>query len=558
MSGDSDSLLFHLGSALLAALVGAVVAVKLRQSVVIGYLLAGLAIGPFTPGFIGDARQVEALAEIGIVFLMFVIGVQLSFRELVRAGRVALLGSTLQVLLTLGGGYLIGRLLGFSSIEALFLGAVVSNSSSTVLAKVLAERDQTDTRPARTALAWSSVQDLGTVVLVAGLTALSTVEEGGTDLSATAWKAAAFAGLLVPAALFALPRLFARISALHNREIFVLTAGCVALLMSYLSEYLGVSTALGAFLAGAILGDSQLSHRILGETMPLRDVFSGLFFVSVGMLIDPRFIVSHAPSVLLVTVCIVVLKGGLTVLVSRRLGSSWMDSAVLGIGLAQCGEFSLLMARLGQRLEVVSSEVFNTMLSSAALSILAAPHLFRLALPFGRWLARTSEPVTDAWAPEPPLVDHVVVCGYGRVGQVVTRLLHEQGVPYVVIDEDQDTIRALRRTGGHGLVGDAGRSLVLERAGLALAKMLIVAVPDQVVVRQALEHARSLNPTIAIVARTHGERDRQQLYALGINEAVLGEHELALELSRRALQAAGTAPKVIEAAIERSRRSGHL
>jgi monovalent cation:H+ antiporter-2, CPA2 family len=549
--------LFDLATAITAALIGAFVALSLRQSVIVGFLLAGVVIGPHTPGFIGDADAVESLAEVGIVFLMFVIGVQLSFSELMRAGRVALVGASCQVLVTIGGGYLLGRLVGFGPLESIFFGAVVSNSSSTVLGKVLAEREQTESGPGRTALAWSSVQDLGTLVLVAVLGALATAETPGVDLGRTLGKTAVFLGVLVPLALFVLPRLLGRVAALRNREIFVLAAGCIALGMSYISGLLGVSTALGAFLAGAIVGDSKLAHRILGETLPLRDLFSGLFFVSIGMLIDPAFVVQHLPLVLLCAGCIVLLKGTVTVFISRLLGSSWTVSLAIGAGLAQSGEFSLLMARLGQSLGAVSALVFNVLLAGTAASILVAPHLHRVALPLARVLARRQEE-SDAEAPMPTDLPtrggHVVVCGHGRVGQVVANLLRLHEVPFVVIDEDHDVVRPLRDAGVHALLGDASRPELLERAGVARAKMVVVAIPDRTAVRQILDHARDLHQALPIVVRTHSDDERRRLYENGADEAVMGELELALELGRRALELSGVAPGAAQAAVDGVRR----
>ena len=551
-------MLVHLATAMLAAFVGAYVAVSLRQSVVVGFLLAGIVIGPFTPGFMGDVHAVEALAEIGIVFLMFVIGVQLSFRELLRAGRVALVGASLQVLVTRALGYGLGRLVGFGGLESLYFGAVVSNSSSTVLGKVFAERDQADSGPARTALAWSSVQDLGTVVLVAVLSAASVAERGDTSPVTTIGRTALFLGLMLPVAIFALPRLLARVASLRNREVFVLVSGCIALGISYLSGLLGVSTALGAFLAGAIVGDSDLSHRILGETMPLRDLFSGLFFVSIGMLIDPRFLLEHPGLVLFAAVSIVVLKGLIATAVPRLLGGSWGAAAVVGLGLAQCGEFSLLMARLGTELGAISSLAFNTMLSGTVLSILIAPRLAGAAVPIGRWLARgLEEPELEARDGRlEPLRGHVVVCGHGRVGSVVTSLLREQGVPFVVVDEDPVVVAELRRGGVSAIVGDASRAVVLERARLANAAAVVVALPEKIAARQILEHARHANPRAKVVARTHSHDERDALMAMGIDEAVIGEFELALELGRRALLSAGVTHAEVERGVDEKRRHG--
>jgi CPA2 family monovalent cation:H+ antiporter-2 len=549
-------MLSNLTTAMLAALLGAIVALGLRQSVVVGYLLAGLAIGPFTPGFIGDVVAVESLAEIGIVFLMFVIGAQLSFRELLRAGRVALVGATVQVSLTIGAGVLIGRLLGMGLLEALFFGAVVSNSSSTVLGKVFAERDLADVPAARTALAWSSVQDLGTVILVAALSALSSAERDRAHLAENLGRTAVFVFVVLPIAVLALPRVLERIARLRNREVFVLASGCVALGISYVAGRLGVSTALGAFLAGAIVGDSNLSHRILGETIPLRDLFSGLFFVSIGMLIDPRFVLTHPVEVLVGAATIVVLKGVLTTLVARWLGGAWGPAAMVGAGLAQSGEFSLLMARLGAGLGALSGEVFHTLLSSTALSILVAPHLAAASLPIGRWLARfDAQPGLETTPRAPALEGHVVVCGHGRVGSIVVDLLRRRGVEHLVIDEDLHVVLELRGAGVPAILGDASRAVVLERAGVERAAAVVVAVPDKLAAPQILHHVKSVGGRAKVLARTHSSGDAERLEALGVHEAVVGETELALELGRRALEASGLPARAVEVAVDAERKA---
>ncbi len=462
------------------------------------------------------------------------------------------------MLVTIGTVFALGRVVGFGPLESLFFGAVVSNSSSTVLGKVLAEREQTETGAGRTALAWSSVQDLGTVFLIAILGTLARAEAPGADLAWTLGKTALFLGLLVPLALFVLPRFLERIAALRNREIFVLAAGCIAIGMSYVSSLLGVSTALGAFLAGAIVGDSYLSHRILGETISFRDLFSGLFLVAIGMSIDLRFVVSYLPLVLLCAGCIVLVKGVVSVLVGRLLGASWAAATAIGVGLAQSGEFSLLMARLGQDLGAISSVVFNVLLAGTAVSILIAPHLQRVALPLGRLLARRQQDA-ELEAPKPVGLPsqggHVVVCGHGRVGQIVTKLLRSHDVPFVVIDEDHEVVRGLREAGIHALFGDAARPVLLERSGVARAKMIVIAIPDRTAARQILDHARDLSSSIPVVVRTHSDDERSRLYAAGASEAVMGELELALELGRRALEISGVEPAAVRTAVDEIRNA---
>ncbi len=285
---DNSTLLVTLVFALGTALIGVVLATRLRQSVVLGYILAGIAIGPFTPGFVGDLATVQALADLGIIFLMFAIGVQLSLRDLLRLGLIATLGGLLQVVLTIGLGYLAGVALGWRPLEALFFGAVISNSSSTVLSKTLGEQGEIESEHGQIGFAWSSVQDLGTIVLVVLLSALA--GGGDTLLADLGWavgRAVLFLALVASLGSWALPWIFDRVAALRNREIFILVTAAVALGMAYASSFFGLSLALGAFVAGVVVGESDLSHQILGEIMPLRDLFAALFFVSVGMLVNP-------------------------------------------------------------------------------------------------------------------------------------------------------------------------------------------------------------------------------------------------------------------------------
>lgn len=554
---QNPTLLPHLATALAAALIGGLVALKLRQSVIVGYLLAGVAIGPFTPGITSDPRVVESLAEIGIVFLMFVVGVQLSLRELLRAGRVALLGGALQVALTIAAGYGLGRLLGWGHVESVFFGAVVSNSSSTVLTKVLTERHEGATDQARTALAWSSVQDLSTVIIVALLSSAATAEEGGGALGAAIGKTVLFLGVVVPLGLVAVPWILGRIADVRNREIFVLAAGAAAIGMAYVSGFLGVSAALGAFLAGAVVGESELAHRILGEAMPVRDVFAGLFFVSIGMMVDPSFLVRHPGLVLLALAAILVLKGTLSAVIARLLGSSWRAAIAIGGGLAQSGEFSLLMARLGRSLDALSAVVFNVMLLATALSILLAPQVARVAAPLGRWVARRREPIDDgAQRPSPENGDHAVVCGYGRVGRVVCSVFREHGIPFVVVDEEPAIVRDLRSKGERALLGDASRPEVLDRAEIERARVVVVSVPERAAVRRVVDRVRTVNPKVLLLVRTHSARERDHLYGQGAANVVMGELELALELSRQALRGFQIDDAAGAASIDRLRRSG--
>lgn len=506
---DPGPLSFHLMVALGAALLGASVAVWLRQSIVLGYILAGIVIGPFTPGPMGRVDVIEQLAEIGVVLLLFVLGAQLSLRELFRAGRLALLGALLQVLVMLAIGYAFARALGFGAAEAFALGAVVSNSSSTVLAKLLGETGEVGSLHARIGLAWSSVQDVSTVILLAVLGVFAST--GETELPGTLLRALAWCLLVLPAGLWALPRVF-RTAALGNREIFTLLVVFVALAMGWVSALLGVSVALGAFVAGLLVGESDVAHRVLGDAIPLRDVFSGLFFVSVGMLVDAGFVAGHLPLVLLALGLIVVVKGAVTFATARALGSGARVSLLVASGLAQSGEFSFLMARAGHGAGVVGDAMFNTMLSATAGSILLAPLVGRAAHRAVRSRGIASRLAVEG--PEAPLpTGHVVVCGYGRVGALVCSLLERMRLPFVVVDDDLHVVDRLRATHVPVVFGDVGFAHVLDAAGLGGARVLVLCVPEPYATRRAVDHARKTNPELAILARSHSTKERDILYA---------------------------------------------
>ena len=550
---QSGGLLVHLVTALGAALVGAAVALRLRQPLILGYILAGVAIGPFTPGLIGNSDAIAELAEIGIVFLMFVIGVQLSLRELLRASKIAVAGGLAQVIVMIGLGYLVGRALGWSDLQSYAFGAVISNSSSTVLGKLLSDRGELESRHARLGLAWSSVQDISSVVIVAVLAFASPSARGMGPLLA---KAALFFFVVVPLSVWVLPWVLRRASAFRSREFFSLAVITLALAMAGGASLLGVSLALGAFLTGVVVGESDLSHRILGDATPIRDVFSGIFFVSIGMLLDPRFLLDSWALVLLTVAMIVLVKGAVTAVIARGLGCSTRLAVLLGAGLAQSAEFSFLLARIGLEEGALTTPIFNLLLSATVVTILISP-LVSSAAPalLRRAQAGRPENTPEDAAPLPAFAHHAIVCGYGRVGSIVCALLERHASPFVVIEEDLKIVEALRRRGVTALFGDAGLSVVLDRAHLRSADLLILCIPERMAVRRALEHAREVSEATSVLARTHSYEDRAFLQDKGAREAVIGELELALELGRSALARFGVADELIEQSIDETRRS---
>lgn len=553
---QDGGLLVHLVTALGAALVGAAIALRLGQPLIIGYILAGVAIGPFTPGIIGKTEAIAELAEVGIVFLMFVIGVQLSLRELLRASRVAVLGGLLQVVTLIGLGYLAGRALGWSHIQAYAFGAVISNSSSTVLGKLLSDRGEIDSRHGRLGLAWSSVQDISSVVIVATLAFAS---PNPRPMGPLLGKAALFFLVVMPLSFWLLPWALRRATAFRSREFFALAVITLALGMAGGASLLGVSLALGAFLTGVVVGESDLAHRVLGDATPLRDVFSGVFFVSIGMLLDPRFLLDSWALVLMTVGMIVLVKGAVTSLFARLLGCSTRVAVLIGAGLAQSAEFSFLLARIGLEEGVLTSSIFNLLLSATVVTILLSPVVTSAAPAVAARLAagRLKREEDAQEAQVAAMRDHAVICGYGRVGSIVCALLERQNKPFVVVEEDLKIVDALRARKLTALFGDAGLPAVLERAHVRSANLLVLCIPDRMAARRALEHAKEVNQGITVLARTHSYEDRKFLQQLGAEEAVVGELELALELGRSALERFGLPVEVVERSIDEVRASAN-
>jgi CPA2 family monovalent cation:H+ antiporter-2 len=561
--GDAD-LFVNLVIAMVAALAGAIVAARLGQSIILGYILAGIAISPLTPGVEGDVATVEELANIGIVLLLFAIGVQFSLSDLLSAGRVAVLGAGVQVVIMIGIGFAAGLAIGWDPMEALFFGAVLSNSSSTVLSKVLGERGEMDTPQGGLALAWSTVQDLSTIILIVVLSALATDSDRlALDLLIEVGKAGLFLALLVPVGLRVLPWLFERVAELRNREIFVLTVGAVALGLAWTSTLFGLSLALGAFVVGVVVSESDLSHQILGEVLPLRDIFAGLFFVSVGMLVDPGFIFANLPLLLLTSVLIVLVKGPLSAAIAWVMGTPTRTAVLAGAALAQCAEFSFLLARVGRDVGAISSTGYSLMLAGSAVSIMMLPTTYRLAIPVADALQarrpayRLDSVATPGGEVAPRLRGHAVICGYGRVGAVIGHVLRRR-FTVVAIEEDVRVVRALRAQEMPVVRGNAAMPAVLRQARLERARALVVAVPDPLVTRQVVDIARAMNPRLRIIARTHSEAERQWLLGRGVDSVILGEWELALEMALHALRGFGVGSIEAEAIVQRLRGQSDL
>jgi CPA2 family monovalent cation:H+ antiporter-2 len=543
--------ILDLGVAVALALAGGAIAVRLRQPPIVGYLIAGVIIGPFTPGFVGGQEDISQLAELGVVLLLFALGVQFSLHELRRVWRVALPGAIAQIVIIIVVGTLVATLIGLPLTAAAVVGSAVAISSTLVVLKILEERGEMDSLHGRVAIGWMVVQDLATVLLMALLEPLA---DGGSvaPVLFALLRAAAFLLLAYVVGTRFLPWLFQTISRLGSPELFLLSVFATALLAAFVSSAVfGLSLALGAFVAGIIVSESDLAHQAAGEIIPFRDLFAVLFFVSVGMLLDPAAIVNEWPALLAMLTVTVLAKGVVAAVASRLLGLPLRSALLLGAIIAQEGEFSFLVAGQALHLELLDARGYNLVLATAVLSIVLTPAMVAAATRIATRIER-SQPALD-----PPLPGaasgirgergavgeedrvSVVVLGAGRVGRVVIRAVRARGFRCVVIDRDQAALEAISDMGAATLFGDAASRAILARAGLDKARLLVVAIGDSMTAQLAVERARSLNPRLTVVARARGATQVEAMRSLGAARVADPELEAALELARAALARMG-------------------
>ncbi len=530
--------------AVAAALVGGVIAHRLRQPVILGYLLAGIAIGPYTPGPVGDIHNVRLMAELGVAFLMFALGAEFSPSELLKMRSVASIGGPLQIGATILLGLAVSPLLGLNLVQGLFLGSSIALSSTMVSLKVLMGRGELESLHGRIVLGILIVQDLSVVPMVVVLPALAAPVEGMLPtLGVAVVKAAAilagahFVGTkIAPAALY-------RVAATQSRELFLLAVLTLALGTALGTYALGLSLALGAFMAGLIVSESEFSHQALAEVIPLRDIFSSVFFVSVGMLIDPMFLIANVPAILLIVAAVVAGKLTICTIVPLLFHYPGREALLTGLALAQMGEFSFVLAHLGEERGVISPYLSSLILASALVSILLNPLLMhegpRLYAVLGRiplvrrlFRDRVQGPVGLKGA---TFENQVVICGYGRVGREMAHAMEVRKEPYLVVELDPHVVSELRRSGVPYIYGDAASAPVLAQAGVPGARLVAVALPDAASVEMAVRHARGMNPTVPIVARAHGSAHMESILAAGADEVVCPEFEAGMEFVRHAM-----------------------
>lgn len=562
---DIPPLTLDIALALIAALGGGLLAHALRQPLFVGYILGGVLVGPLMPGpTISDVDAIEQLAEIGVMLLMFTIGLEFSLRELRRVGSAAIGGGLIGVAAMIGLVLLLGGALGLAPTEALVLGAAISVSSTMVIGKLLMQRDELDSAHGRLMIGTLLVEDLAVVLMLMVLPALG----GGVTLSEAlvdvGWALLRGGAILIPVialAIYVVPWIVEKIAYTRDVELFLLVALAFGLGTGLLTAQLGLSPAMGAFLAGLIISESEYVHETLARILPLRDLFVALFFVSVGLLIDPRAIVEHWPLVLGIAGLVVVgkglLRGGLAALFAQPVRVSFF----MALGFTQIGEFTFVMAQVGADSGVLSEANYNVVLTSALLTIIVSSSLFRATPALWRRLS-AAFPDVD-WPRSPQAIEsthqtgtsgHVVLCGYGRMGRMVADALIRFGIPLVVVERDPERADQLKSHEIPVVIGDATYETVLREAAPERALLVVIALPDFYNARQAFRTLQGLNATVPIVARAHWGPEREQLFREGITDVIQPEFEGAIEMVRHTLMHADVASLEVEGYIRETRQ----
>ncbi len=521
----------------LALLMG-LVANRLKLPVLVGYLAAGVILGSHTPGFVADMELSAQLAEIGVILLMFGVGLHFSLNDLLAVRRIAVPGAIVQIVVATTFGAIVAVSWGWSLGVGIVFGVALSTASTVVLLRGLERRGLLKSVNGSIAVGWLVVEDLAMVLVLVLLPPLA----GWLGDNPGGHSGLSSADLLTTWLLW-------HVASTNSNELFILSVITVAIGIAYGSAMLfGVSLALGAFFAGMVMRESALSHRAAQESLPLRDAFSVLFFVSVGMLFDPKVLVEHPFHVLATLGIIIIGKSLAAFLLVLTFRYPLNTALTVSASLAQIGEFSFILAALGVSLGLLPVEAQNLILAGAFISITLNPFVFRIIEPAQAWirsrsnLARILERSGDPLAELPTTVasshvtSHVVLVGYGRVGRLIGEALVERELPFVVAEQNRELVEGLRKRGIHAVAGDAAEPAVLIQAHVARAAMLVIAVPDTLRARRMIETARILNPPIEIIVRTHNEEEAALLQRESGGAVFMGEHELALSMTRHILE----------------------
>lgn len=527
---------------------------------IIGYIIAGIVIGPFTGGIsVSDIPRIELLAEIGVALLLFSIGLDLSFRELKDVKGIAIIGTTLQVLLCIGYGYGIGYFMGLPVNVSLIFGMIISLSSTMVVLKVLMSRGLIGTLSSKVMIGMLIVQDLAAIPLMIVIPQLQDIEGNLPIIGLTILKAFVVLFFIIVIGVRLIPFILKYVAKLNSRELFLITITAIGLGIGYVTHLFGLSLAFGAFVAGMVISESDYSHQALNDIIPLRDIFGLVFFTSIGMLIDPAFV--SANFVKIIILVILVVAGKFLVFSSMAVFFKYRNiiPLALGLGLAQIGEFSFVLARTGVQSGVIDKDFYSLVLSVSVITMILSPFLSMLSTPLYSLRKKLfkHEPVQTINMPEGGIADHVLIAGGGRVGSQISAVLSRLNFPFIIIEQDFRRFERAKKEGFPVIYGDAGQETVLAAADIHKARLLIITAPSIITVREILASVNNHNPGIDIIVRANDLDQIKELQRLNIKEIVQPEFEASLEIIRQALLHLDCQVSGIQNIIDEMRRGAY-
>ncbi len=552
-------LIVDLVTVLAAASFGGLFAAALRLPVLLGYIFGGIVVGPTGLGLIKELVQVETLAQFGVAFLLFALGVEFSLKQLNKVRAIAIGGGVLQILLTIALTTAVSVFVGWveTPIQGIFLGGILSLSSTAVVLRSLMATNETESAQGQVTLGILIIQDLALGLMLAVLPALNHPESVGMAVGKALLVTALFAGAAIVAGIWLIPPFLRWVASTESRELFVLSTIVLCLGIALLTESLGLSIEMGAFVAGLMISEVEYADQALTYVEPLRDVFATLFFASIGMLIDPLFLLQNWELILSLVAIVMIGKFLIVVPLVSLFRYPLRVAIFAGLGLAQIGEFSFVLASEGQKLGLVSRRVYLLILGTSAVTLMITPFLLKATPQILQLLEKV--PVLKAWmnkldmpqeiSANAKLKDHVVVCGYGRIGQGIVALLQSKGYPVIVIEESESKVQILRSQNIPYLYGNCASPLVLEKAEIHHARSMLIAISDPIATRLCVQRAVSISPKIDIVARAEKDADIDTLYQLGAKEVVHPTFEASLELTTHLLLCLGESAQSVQSEI---------
>lgn len=557
MEGQS-AIFFNFTILLLAALVGGIIAYRLKQPVILGYLVVGIIIGPHALGWVNDVAIVEVAANVGVALLMLTLGLEVSFHQLRQAGKVGFLGGILQILATIGLGWVAARFLFHWTIQqSVLFGLIISLSSTMVCMKTLMDRGELDSIHGRIMMSMLILQDMAAVFMIVFEPLL-----GGGTINVAAAVAKALIGIFLFIFIafitgrWALPWLMGRGGGVRSRELFLLTVLVLCLGSAVSTQIFGLSAVFGSFLMGLVLRETRFAHQALAEVTPIRDVFAALFFVSLGMLLDVQYVINNWVMVISAVALIFAIKFIVVSGILRSFRYSWGIAFLGGFGLFQIGEFSFIIAQGGVGLGILTNESYALIIGASIITMILTPFLMSLGERSQRRLSRlrlgnsgVPNRFEDGKEKEPLM--EVIIAGFGRVGQNTAKGLEDAGIPYHIIEIDPEVVRQAKCEENVCTFGDASNLHVLKNIDLSKAKIMVVTFPDPVAVINTTKNALAINPNLKIIARAHRTRDAEQLNKIGVTDLVSPEYEASLEFIRKILHTTGLHKKEIKQTMDR-------